>query len=163
MKPTGAKRFFSGAPVRGGLAAVALAALVSAGCSSRVYTHGNQLDPMALSRVEPGTTRLVEVEALFGRPSATGAFDSGKVYYIAQTMEEAPGGRKETVSRTLVAFSDDDQGIVTAIDIMDETTGRNIFHRDEKTPTPGDTFGVLEQMFRNVNRGSDPQRRPNRR
>ena len=88
-----------------GLTAIALTALVSGGCSSRVYNHGNQLDPLSLSKVEPGKTRLIEVEALFGKPSATGAFDSGKVYYITQIMEEKPGARKETINRTIVAFS----------------------------------------------------------
>ena len=148
MKIDNAKRDFTG----GGLAVLALAALATSSCGSSVYTHGNQLDPASLAKIEPGKTRLIEVEALFGRPSATGAFGSGKVYYIAQIMEEAPGGRKETVSRTLVAFSHDDTGLVTAIDITDEESGRSIYHRDEKTPTPGDTFGVLEQIFRNVRR-----------
>ena len=135
------------------LTAIALTALVSGGCSSRVYNHGNQLDPLSLSKVEPGKTRLIEVEALFGKPSATGAFDSGKVYYITQIMEEKPGARKETINRTIVAFSYNDTGLITAIDITDEQTGRTIFHRDEKTPTPGNTYGILEQMFRNVQRG----------
>ena len=148
MNTTYPKRIFAY-----GLTAIALTALVSGGCSSRVYNHGNQLDPLSLSKVEPGKTRLMEVEALFGKPSATGAFDSGKVYYITQIMEEKPGARKETINRTIVAFSYNDTGLITAIDITDEQTGRTIFHRDEKTPTPGNTYGILEQMFRNVQRG----------
>jgi outer membrane protein assembly factor BamE (lipoprotein component of BamABCDE complex) len=148
MNTTYPKRIFAY-----GLTAIALTALVSGGCSSRVYNHGNQLDPLSLSKVEPGKTRLIEVEALFGKPSATGAFDSGKVYYITQIMEEKPGARKETINRTIVAFSYNDTGLITAIDITDEQTGRTIFHRDEKTPTPGNTYGILEQMFRNVQRG----------
>ena len=148
MNTTYPKRIFAY-----GLTAIALTALVSGVCSSRVYNHGNQLDPLSLSKVEPGKTRLIEVEALFGKPSATGAFDSGKVYYITQIMEEKPGARKETINRTIVAFSYNDTGLITAIDITDEQTGRTIFHRDEKTPTPGNTYGILEQMFRNVQRG----------
>ena len=148
MNTTYPKRIFAY-----GLTAIALTALVSGWCSSRVYNHGNQLDPLSLSKVEPGKTRLIEVEALFGKPSATGAFDSGKVYYITQIMEEKPGARKETINRTIVAFSYNDTGLITAIDITDEQTGRTIFHRDEKTPTPGNTYGILEQMFRNVQRG----------
>ena len=148
MNTTYPKRIFAY-----GLTAIALTALVSGGCSSRVYNHGNQLDPLSLSKVEPGKTRLIEVEALFGKPSATGAFDSGKVYYITQIMEEKPGARKETINRTIVAFSYNDTGLITAIDITDEQTGLTIFHRDEKTPTPGNTYGILEQMFRNVQRG----------
>lgn len=150
----GPERVFTRALAWGGIAALAAALLLAGGCSSRVHTHGNQLDPVSLARVEPGRTRLAELQALFGRPSAFGAFNSGKVYYITQTMEEPPGGRKETVSRTLVAFSYDSAGVVTAIEITDETSGRVILHRDETTPTPGDTYGILEQMFRNVQRRS---------
>ena len=153
MKAARPKRLSTGSAAVGALAALAFAGLVAGGCESRVYTHGNQLDPASLAKVEPGKSRLIEVQALFGRPSATGAFDSGKIYYIAQTMEEEPGGKKLTVSRTLVAFSYDERGVITAIDITDEESGRNIYHRDEKTPTPGDTFGVIEQMFTNVRRG----------
>ena len=63
------------------------------GCESVVTQHGNILDPIELARIEPGKTRLIEVEALFGKPSATGAFDSGKTYYVSQIMEEKPGAK----------------------------------------------------------------------
>ena len=126
--------------------------LAMAGCSSKVISHGNHLDPIKLAKIEPGKTRLIEVEALFGKPSVSGAFDSGKIYYVAQVMEQKPGGIKQTTSRTLVAFTYDENNIITAIDITDEQSGRNVFHHSDKTLTPGDTFGVVEQIFRNVQR-----------
>ena len=132
---------------------ITLLALFANACDSIIETHGAQIDPLSLSKIEPGKTRLAEVEALFGRPSAEGAFDSGKIYYINQIMETKPGGRKETITRTLVAFSYNNQNIITAIDISDQSTGRLIYHSDEITPTPGDTFGVFEQIFRNLRRG----------
>ena len=140
MKSKLAKTFF----------AVAIAGLSLSGCESMVTQHGNILDATSLSRVEPGKTRMIEIEALFGKPSATGAFNSGTVYYVSQIMEEKPGGRKLPIDRTIVAFSHNESGVVTAVTITDDATGRTVFHRDEKTPTPGDTFGVLDQIFRNV-------------
>lgn len=142
MKSKLAKTFF----------AVALAGTFLTGCESVVTQHGNILDPIELARIEPGKTRLIEVEALFGKPSATGAFDSGKTYYVSQIMEEKPGGKKLPLKRTVVAFTHNERGTITSIDIIDDSTGLTIFHRDEKTPTPGDTYGVLEQIFRNVSR-----------
>lgn len=136
------------------LMATAVSAFLFAGCSSTILSHGNQLDPIALSKIKPGQTRLIEVEALFGRPSAEGAFDSGSIYYVAQIMEEKPGGRKETISRTIVKFTINDRGIVESMDIIDEKSGKNIYHLDDKTPTPGDNYGVLEQIFRNISRGT---------
>ena len=147
MNGSDPKTFFLTRILAAGCLAISLTA-----CSSIVTSHGNSLDPVKLSRIEPGKSRMIEVEALFGRPSVEGAFDSGKVYYIAQIMEEAPGGKKTPTSRTIVTFSFNDKGIVTALDITDEATGRNVFHIDEKTPTPGDTFGVLDQIFRNASR-----------
>jgi outer membrane protein assembly factor BamE (lipoprotein component of BamABCDE complex) len=141
------KSFFLSRILATGLVALSLSA-----CSSIVSNHGNTLDAVKLSRIEPGKSRIIEVEALFGRPSVEGAFESGKVYYIAQVMEEAPGGKKTPVNRTIVTFTYNNSGIVTALDITDEDTGRNVFHIDEKTPTPGDTFGILEQIFSNVAR-----------
>lgn len=142
MKLNLAKTFF----------AVALAGSMLGGCESVVTQHGNVLDANTLSRIEPGKTRLIEVEALFGKPSTAGAFDSGKIYYVSQIMEEPPGGKKITIDRTVVAFSYDNRGVITDMTITDDLTGRTVFHRDEKTPTPGDTFGILEQVFRNVRR-----------
>ncbi len=130
--------------------ALCLSAFLFAGCSSNVSSHGNQLDPSSLAKIKPGQTRLIEVEALFGRPSARGAFDSGKVYYIAKTMEEKPAGRKETISRTVVAFTYDEKNIIQTIDITDETSGRSIYHASAKTPTPGDNYGIFDQIFRNL-------------
>lgn len=136
------------------LIATALSALIFTGCSSTIESHGNQLDPFDLAKIVPGKTRQIEVEALFGRPSAEGAFDSGSIYYISQIMEEKPGGRKETISRTLVTFKIDERGIVEAMDITDETSGKTVYYLDAKTPTPGDNFGILDQIFRNISRGN---------
>jgi len=147
MNGSDPKTFFLTRFFAAGCLAISLVA-----CSSVVTSHGNTLDPVKLARIEPGKSRMIEVEALFGRPSVDGAFDSGKAYYIAQIMEEPPGGKKTPINRTIVSFSFNDKGIVTAVDITDEATGRNVFHIDEKTPTPGDTFGILEQIFSNVSK-----------
>ncbi|MCE2518022.1 MAG: outer membrane protein assembly factor BamE [Alphaproteobacteria bacterium] len=134
--------------------ASAVSVMMLTGCSSTVLSHGNQLDPVSLAKIQPGKTRLIEVEALFGRPSIEGVFESGRVYYVTQIMEEKPAGRKETISRTIISFSYDDRGVVQAMDITDENSGRNIYHLDASTPTPGDNYGALEQIFRNVRSGN---------
>ena len=136
------------------LMASAVSAMLLTGCSSTVLSHGNQLDPVSLAKIQPGKTRLIEVEALFGRPSVEGVFESGTVYYVTQIMEEKPASRKETLSRTIISFSYDDRGVVQSMDITDEKSGRNIYHLDAQTPTPGDNYGALEQIFRNVRAGN---------
>jgi len=36
--------------------------------------------------------------------------------------------------------------------MFDEATGKLVLHLDEKTPTPGDNLGVIDQIFSNLKR-----------
>jgi hypothetical protein len=67
-------------------------------------------------------------------------------------MVEPAGGKKKTETRQIVAFTLDADDIVTAIDLIDETSGRTVLYLDEKTPTPGDNFGAMDQVFSNLKR-----------
>lgn len=124
--------------------------LALAGCGSDIIPHGNSLDATLLDRLEVGSTRRVEVEALFGKPSVNGAFDSGTIYYVAQVMKQAPAGRKSTVSRDVIAFHFDANDVLTGYDRLTAEDGKNVAHLEETTPTPGQKFGVFDQIFRNI-------------
>ncbi|MCG8622096.1 MAG: outer membrane protein assembly factor BamE [Proteobacteria bacterium] len=131
------------------LAILPLLALVM-GCGSDIIPHGNSLDASLLDRLEVGSTRRVEVEALFGKPSVNGAFDSGTIYYVAQVMKQAPAGRKSTISRDVIAFHFDADDVLTGYDRLTAEDGKNVAHLEEATPTPGQKFGVFDQIFRNI-------------
>ena len=131
---------------------VAILAMGLASCESRISSHGHAVDAEELNQIVPGETRLADLQAVLGRPSFEGAFESGKVYYISEVMVEPPGGRKRASTRTLIVISLDGKDIVTAIEVRDETNGKTIAYLDEKSPTPGDTFGVAEQLFSTLRR-----------
>ena len=131
---------------------VAILAMGLASCESRISSHGHAVDAEELNQIVPGETRLADLQAVLGRPSFEGAFESGKVYYISEVMVEPPGGRKRASTRTLIVISLDGKDIVTAIEVRDETNGKTIAYLDERSPTPGDTFGVTEQLFSNLRR-----------
>ena len=131
---------------------VAILAMGLASCESRISSHGHAVDAEELNQIVPGETRLADLQAVLGRPSFEGAFESGNVYYISEVMVEPPGGRKRASTRTLIVISLDGKDIVTAIEVRDETRGKTIAYLDEKSPTPGDTFGVTEQMFSTLGR-----------
>ena len=131
---------------------VAILAMGLASCESRISSHGHAVDAEELNQIVPGETRLADLQAVLGRPSFEGAFESGKVYYISEGMVEPPGGRKRASTRTLIVISLDGKDIVTAIEVRDETSGKTIAYLDERSPTPGDTFGVTEQMFSTLGR-----------
>jgi len=47
----------------------------------------------------------------------------------------------------IYVFTFDSSDMLQEIDLIDEKISLNVAHVDEKTPTPGDTFGVVEQIF----------------
>ena len=122
------------------------------GCESKTMTHGHSIDEANLSEIRVGESTRIDLLASFGKPSFNGAFDSGKIYYVSQVMVEPAGGKKKTEKRQIVAFTLDADDIVTAIDLIDETSGRTVLYLDEKTPTPGDNFGAIDQVFSNLKR-----------
>jgi outer membrane protein assembly factor BamE (lipoprotein component of BamABCDE complex) len=119
-------------------------------CESRITQHGNRLDPITLDKLTIGSTKQIEVEALFGKPSTRGAFNSGRIYYIAQQMEDAPGKKTALLNRTIVIFAFDDKKTLQSIEFQDENQGRTVFFLDSATPTPGETFGFFEQILGNM-------------
>ncbi len=122
------------------------------GCASKTMMHGHSIDEVNLEKIQIGKSTRIDVLASFGKPSFNGAFDSGRIYYISQKMIEPAGGKKRTETRQIVAFTLDSGDIVTAVEIIDEKSARNVLHLDEKTYTPGDNFGVIEQIFSNLRR-----------
>ena len=123
-----------------------------ASCESRISSHGHAVDALELNQIVPGETRLADLQAVLGRPSFEGAFESGKIYYVSEVMVEPPGGRKRASKRTLIVISLNGEDIVTGIEVRDETSGKTIAYLDAKSLTPGDTFGVTEQLFSTLGR-----------
>ena len=72
-------------------------------------------------------------------------------------MEAPVAGVTTTKARTIYTFTFDNDNLLQSIDLTDKESGLVIAHIDEKTPTPGDTFGVLEQIFSNLRRGQTEQ------
>ena len=132
--------------------AVPLIVLSLAACESRISSHGHTIDATELDLIKPGDTRLVDIQGILGAPSFEGAFDSGKVYYVSEVMIEPPGGRKRASTRTVIIITLDDDETVTNVEIRDESSGNTIAYLDERTPTPGDTFGVADQLFSTLRR-----------
>ena len=145
---------FDALPGRRGFRSALLAGVISlslVGCEATIAPHGHAVDATELDQIVPGQTSLVDLTAILGKPSFEGAFDSGKVYYLSEVMVEPPGGRKRASTRTLIVISLEDD-IVRDIEVRDETSGKTIAYLDERSPTPGDNFGVTEQIFSTLRR-----------
>ena len=123
-----------------------------AGCGERISEHGHVINQAEMDTIKIGQTNRADIIGMLGRPSFEGAFDSRKIYYASQIMEQPVAGINKTKSRVIYAFSFDANNGLQKIDLIDEKIGLNVTHIDSKTPTPGNTLGVIEQIFSSLNR-----------
>lgn len=122
------------------------------GCSSKVSTHGHSLEQSKLDKLVPGKTTRKDILVLLGQPSFDGAFGSGKSYYNNQVMEEEVAGLSETISRTLLVLIFDEKDVLKDFELKSIENDMAIKKLEAKTPTPGDTYTLTEQIFSNVRR-----------
>ena len=121
-------------------------------CGDRVSSHGHIINENELKQINIGTTTKADILDMLGQPSFDGAFDTQKLYYSSQVMLQPVASTKQTQQRIVYIFTLDDNNIIESIDLINKEDGLQIVHIDDKTPTPGDTFGVLEQVFSNLKR-----------
>ena len=130
--------------------ALVMSLTLFSGCSSQISTHGHTLEQAKLDLLVPGETSLRDVLIMFGKPSFDGAFGSGKIYYNNQVMETEVAGHSKTLSRTLLILTIDKNEILQNLEIQSIDDDIEVTKLDAKTPTPGDNYGLVEQIFSNI-------------
>ena len=126
--------------------------IVVSACEAITTTHGRLIEPAELDKLELGVTTQAETIAILGPPSFEGAFNSGRLYYNNQKMEKPVGGETLTIERELIIFIFDNRNRLQGIEIRDETSDKKIVKLESKTPTPGDTVTIVDQIFSNLRR-----------
>ena len=126
--------------------------IVVSACEAITTTHGRLIEPAELDRLEMGVTTQAETIAILGPPSFEGAFNSGRLYYNNQKMEKRVGGDTLTIERELMIFIFDNNDKLQIIEIRDKSSDRKIVKLESKTPTPGDTVTIVDQIFSNLRR-----------
>ena len=132
------------------VASLGLAAM--SGCGDRISSHGHVINESELKQITIGNTTKANIVQLLGQPSFAGAFDTQKLYYNSQVMLQPVAGVKQTQRRIIYIFTLNKNSVLEAIDLINKDDGLTIAHIDDKTPTPGDTFGILDQVFTNMRR-----------
>lgn len=122
------------------------------GCESQVTSHGNLIEASQLNKLEIGTTHREDVLILFGPASFEGAFNNNRLYYNNQKMEAPIAGRTQTIERELIVLSFDENNTLESIEIRDKSNDKEIVKLEAKTPTPGDTLTIVDQLFTNLRR-----------
>ena len=132
--------------------AVSLGLATLGACGDRISSHGHIINENELKRINIGTTTKADILHTLGQPSFDGAFDTQKLYYSSQVMMQPVASAKQTEKRIVYIFIFDKNNVLESVDLINKDDGLQIVHIDDKTPTPGDTFGVLEQVFSNLRR-----------
>ena len=133
-----------------------VAAVVTA-CESTVTTHGRLVEQTDLNKLELGKTTRTETLSILGKPSFEGAFQSGRLYYNNQKMEQKVAGATSTIDRQLIILTFDERSTLQQLEIRDKNTDQEIVKLEAKTPTPGDTLTLIDQIFSNLRRGTAAQ------
>ena len=128
--------------------------IVVSACEAITTTHGRLIEPAELDRLELGVTTQAETIAILGPPSFEGAFNSGRLYYNNQKMEKSVGGETLTIERELIVFIFDDNNRLQGIELRDKSSDKKIIKLESKTPTPGDTLTIVDQIFSNLRRNN---------
>ena len=126
--------------------------VVVSACEAVTSTHGRLIEPAELDRLELGATTQAETIAILGPPSFEGAFNSGRLYYNNQRMAKRVGGETLTIERELMIFIFDNNDRLQGIEIRDKNSDKKIVKLESKTPTPGDTVTIIDQIFSNLRR-----------
>lgn len=121
-------------------------------CEAIITTHGRLIEPAELDRLELGVTTQAETIAILGLPSFEGAFNSGRLYYNNQKMEKNVGGITLTIERELIILIYDSNNTLQGVEIRDKNSDKEIVKLEAKTPTPGDTLTIVDQIFSNLRR-----------
>ena len=122
------------------------------GCGDRISSHGHIINENEMKQINIGITTKADILDVLGQPSFEGAFDTQKLYYSSQVMIQPVASKKQTQKRIIYIFTLDNRNTLQSVDIINKEDGLRIAHIDDKTPTPGDTFGILEQAFSNLTR-----------
>ncbi len=132
-------------------ACLALAATISA-CSSRIDQRGNLPDSDMLANVEVGHINKQGVQDVLGTPSSVGLFDGETWYYISERTETTAFFSPVVLERKVIVIKFDDKGVVSAMNTLTLDDARQIEMVDRRTPTAGNEFGLLRQLFGNIGR-----------
>ncbi len=129
------------------LAVIAAAALT--GCQPIVTSRGNLVEDERLNRVAVGRSDRNEVVGALGSPTIVSDYQEDLWYYIGQRSERIAFFRGEVAERRILAIRFDQDGIVAAIDELDETAGTEVNFVNRTTPTAGRPLTFIEQILGN--------------
>ena len=132
------------------LLAVALGAVLSAGCTRIVDHQGYLVDEPLITAIQPGVDNRDSVTGTLGRPSFVGQFDQRDWYYISRTTRQLAFYLPNPSEQTVLHVRFDEAGNVQSVERTGLELVANISPSGEETPTLGRQGSLLRELFGNI-------------
>jgi len=128
-------------------ASVALAGLLTAGCTPVISNRGYIQNLDAEAGIAIGNDNKTTIEQKLGDPSVQAAFASDAWYYITQTEKQMAFFTPTILNRHILAIYFDKDGKVTDMKHYSLEEGHVVAFETRTTPTRGRELTFLQQLF----------------
>jgi outer membrane protein assembly factor BamE (lipoprotein component of BamABCDE complex) len=132
------------------LLAVALGAVLSAGCTRIVEHQGFLVDEPLVTAIQPGVDNRDSVTGTLGRPTFVGQFDPRDWYYVSRDTRQLAFNMPRPSAQTVLHIRFDANGNVESVNRTGLELVSNISPSNDKTPTLGAHRSLLEELFGNI-------------
>ncbi len=129
--------------------ALALSALLLAGCTPVISQRGYLPDPAGEASIKVGVDSKTSVQKRLGDPSTQSTFQgaSSSWYYISSTEKQMAFFNPVVEKRKILAINFDKDGKVIALHHYSLKDGHIVSFETRETPSLGHEMTFLEQLF----------------
>jgi outer membrane protein assembly factor BamE (lipoprotein component of BamABCDE complex) len=124
--------------------------LLLSSCAPSVRNRGNLLEPEKLAEIKVGESTREDCVNKLGSPTEVGTFDENVWYYFGRRTEQYSFLDPEVIEQKAVEIRFDDQGVVTAVNVLDPGQCQEVSPVARSTPTYGHDMTFIEQLVGNL-------------
>ena len=125
-------------------------------CTPTEQVRGYVPTAETINKLKTGIDNKRKVVRLVGSPTSVSTFESNTWYYISRHTQQLAFFEEEVLDQQVVAIDFDVSGFVSKVRRYAVNDARQIVPVDETTPSSGREMGILEQMFGNLGRFTNP-------
>ncbi|MEQ8356823.1 MAG: outer membrane protein assembly factor BamE [Kiloniellaceae bacterium] len=156
MKATNQRRLGGRLPGLRACAVLACAAIVLTACGSGIQQRGNTPEPEDVAEIQPGVHSRQDIIDLLGSPSTVSTFQDRKWYYIGQKTQEIAFMKPQVLDRKVLVITFDESGLVEGTSNYTMADAQDVDPVGRTTPTEGRDLTLIQQLFGNIGRFSNP-------
>ncbi|MGB0672097.1 MAG: outer membrane protein assembly factor BamE, partial [Rhodospirillales bacterium] len=108
--------------------------------------------PERLADIRPGEISRAEVAEILGSPTNIAPFDGESWYYVSERTETFAFFEPEVKERQVLVLNFDKSGVLRDMKALSLQDGKEVALVDRETPTAGNDFTVIQQIFGNLGR-----------